>query len=121
MRYDIYNHVIKFPCYAFNREAIKIPETPKQSGEEFDTGVISCLPLYSPAPKRYSVKIEAPVPNLVLTDESENQDTGTAQEHLATATRMFSEAEEELFQWENEYDIKTDTRYNKWITLYRPR
>ena len=98
--------------YHFNREAIKIPK--KQGGEEFDTGVISYLPLYSLPPKRYNVKIDAPVPKLVLTDESENQDTGTAQEHLAAATCMFSE---ELYQvrWENGYDIKTDTRYNKWV------
>ena len=82
--------------YPFNREAIHVPEVSKPTCDRLDTGVISYLPLYSPAPKRSSACTMASVP-----------------------TPEFSKSEQELFHTrrENGYDITSDHRYNQWLLL----
>ena len=79
--------------YPFNREAIQIPEVSK-ADSDLDKGIISYLPLYSPAPKQSKVRTSASAP-----------------------TVQFSASEEELFKTrhENGYDITTDHRYNQWL------
>ena len=82
--------------YPFNREAIEVPEVSEPTCDHLDTGVISYLPLYSPAPKRSTARISASV-----------------------TTPKFSKSEQELFHTrrENGYDITTDHRYNQWLLL----
>ena len=84
--------------YPFNREAIHVPDLYKPTCDRLDTGVISYLPLYSPAPKRSSACTMASVP-----------------------TPQFSKSEQELFHTrrENGYDITSDHRYNQWLLLTR--
>ena len=79
--------------YPFNREAIQIPEV-SEADSDLDKGIISYLPLYSPAPKQSRVRTSASAP-----------------------TVQFSASEEELFKTrhENGYDITTDHRYNQWL------
>ena len=82
--------------YPFNREAIEVPEVSEPTCDHLDTGVISYLPLYSPASKR-----------------------STARTSASVTTPKFSKSEQELFHTrrENEYDITTDHRYNQWLLL----
>ena len=65
--------------YPFNREAIYVPEVSKPTCDRLDTGVISYLPLYSPAPKRSSACTMASV-----------------------CTSEFSKSEQELFHTRQE-------------------
>ena len=104
--------------YPFNREAIQVAEMAKVC-KDIDKGVISYLPLYSPAPKRQR---SVPVPRLSFHEEVEklcNQSLTSppASPLPAGSEPEFSPEEERLFQtrWENGYDIATDSRYNQWV------
>ena len=94
----------------FNREAIQVPEE-TGSTKELDIGVISYLPLYSPAPKRYTAQNAA-----VSSSEDELVE-------VPITESKFSPAEEAPFQtrWENGYDLTTDHRYNQWVATKKAK
>lgn len=99
---------------SFDKEAIHVPEVSKSTPEEFDTGVISYWPLYSPAPKRYSAQYASAL-KLSLPDDDPLQ--AVSPDFIRKPA--FSKAEEELFQtrWENGYDLTTYHRYNLWVSV----
>ena len=76
----------------FNREAIQVPEETGLT-KELDIGVISYLPLYSPAPKRYTAQ------NAVVSSSEDEL------VEVPITESKFSLAGEALFQ----------TRWGEWV------
>ena len=93
----------------FNREVIQVPEE-TGSTKKLNVVVISYLPLYSPAPKRYTAQNAA-----VLSSEDELVKVPITESKFSPAEVLFQT------RWENEYNLTTDYHYNQWVATKKAK